>query len=285
MANMLLAYGNRIDGALLNDGLWTTGLPLVNLQNATLGRVARTQNTALTSTKFKADLGSSKLIRVVAIANHNASLDAQYRMRFSDVSDFSTLVSDSGWLDVWPVVYPFGTVEWDDDNFWTGQYTDEEIEGYTNTLIYILPAAIRARFWSVEFDDTANSAGYLQAGRAFIGDAWQPTRNLNVGASITFEDDTTVQKARSGAEYFDPRRIRRVARFTIKNLEEDEAYGRAYEVMRRSGVSGEVIFIFNPDDTAHAIRRQFLGRLRQLTGIEHPYPLNQSTGWEAAERL
>lgn len=285
MARMMFAYGNRTDDALLNDGAWTTTLPLVNLQNRTLGKVARSNDLQLSSTQFKADLQEAEVIRVVGLVNHNLSLDAQYRITSSETSDFAVLASDSGWMDLWPSVYPSEILDWEAINFWSGQYLPREIEGYTAEKFYILPLATRAQFWRVEMDDADNTSGYVQIGRLFIGNAWQPSRNMSVGAQIGLDDDTGVQRARSGAEYFDIKRRRRFARVTIQNIEDAESYGIAFEMMRQMGVSGEVAFIFDPDDTVHAIRRQWMGRLRQISPIEHPYPLAQSAAFDNSEIL
>lgn len=284
MARMMLGWNNLIDTALLNDGNWSATLPLVNLQDRTIGRVARTTDLQLTSTQFKIDIGPGNAVRIVALAGHNFSSTALYRILASNVSDFSSVVTDSGWLDVYPPAFPFGTVEWEDPHFWEGRYTDAELPE-KREMIYVLPATTRAQFWRVEIDDQDNADGYVQIGRAFIGQAWQPSRNIQVGFTMTPTTDTDVQTARSGARYFDRRTTRREVQFTIANIAEDESYGVAYEIMRQMGVDGEVVFIFDPDDIVHAGRRNFLGHLAQLGGIEHPYPLMQSVGFRVSELL
>lgn len=190
---------------------------------------------------------------------------------------------DSGWQDVWPIVYPHGVLEWEDDNWWSGKYTLEEIAGYIHTWTHILPKAMLARTIRVELSDPLNSAGYVQAGRLFVGSVWQPKLNMIYGAGIGWETDTSVQKARSGAEYFDERAPYRVQRFTLDAMSEDEAFSRAFELQRRAGISREILFIHDPDDTVHALRRRFLGRLRQLSLIEYPNPGANSAAFELKE--
>lgn len=286
MSNMLLGFPNRVDSGTLSGGSWTPTLPLTNLQNRTLGKVARSTDDSLASTKFDLDLGTAKRINVLACVNHNLSLAARFRIRASAVSDFATTTYDSDWQLVWPVVYTIETVEWEDDNWWSLQYTDEERLGYTPSLIHILPSNILSRYWRVEFDDTANTDGFVQIGRLFISPTWEPSQNAaNGGATLGWETDTDVQKALSGAEYFQRRTPHRVSRFTLDVLTLDEALANAFEIQRRAGVDQEVLWIHDSADTVHQLRRRFLGRLRQLNDIEYPYGNLTRTAFEVKELL
>jgi len=121
MSNAILAYGNRADAATLSGGNWQPSLPLTNLQNRRLAKTARSTSLALANTKFDADLGQNRLVRVIALVAHNASLAALYRVRLSAVADFATTAHDTGWLPFWSVVYPFGGLPWGAPNWWTGQ--------------------------------------------------------------------------------------------------------------------------------------------------------------------
>lgn len=281
----MLGFPNRTDQAVLSGGAYVSTLPLQNLQNRVIGKVARTTNTALSSTQFTIDLGRGMKAQILALRNHNLSISARYRVVGSAVVDFSALAYDSGWNDVWPVVYPFGALEWEDDNWYTGKYTDEEREGYTTELDHLLPMAKLARYWRVEIDDVENPAGFVQVGRLFIGPAWQPTINMIYGASIGWETKTVVQEAKSGAEYFDVRTPYRVQKFTLDHMSQDEAFSQAFEIQRRAGIHGEIVFIHDPSDTVHSLRRRFMARLRTLTPIEYPYFDINSTAFELKELL
>jgi len=193
---------------------------------------------------------------------------------------------DSDWMDVWPTVYPFGTLEWGDENWWSGKYTTEEAEGYIAELVHILPSDRYERWWRIEFDDQTNAAGFIEIGRLFIGPVWQPKLNMSYdGASIGWETTTEARQAISGAEYFSDGINYRVQRFTLGHMKQDEAFSQAFELQRRAGISGEILWIHDPTDTVHALRRRFLARLRQLSPIEYPYPLTNSTAFELKELL
>lgn len=285
MANAILAFGNRADESTLTGGSWLNTLPLENLQDSRIGRVARSSNVLAASSQFDIDLGGPRLIRVVAIANHNISLPGKYRIRLGVDPSFATSDVDSGTQDVWPSVYPFGTVPWGSPSWWGGRLSAEEVEAYTATLVYILTSTVLTRYIRVEIIDTDNADGHIDLGRLFIADGWQPTRNMTYGSGLGWLDRNEVQEALSGAEYVTVRRAARFARFNLPAMVENEGMGNAFEIQRAMGTAGEVLFIWDPTDTTHALRRQFIGRIRTLSFIENPGPDRWSTSFEIKELL
>lgn len=285
MNNCMIGFPNRADVCTLTGGAWTMGLPRANLQNRILGKVARTIDDAVASTKFDINLGAPKHTRLLALANHNISLDGRYRVRGSSDPTFATSDVDTGWNDVWPAVYPDGTLEWEDENWWDRRYSLEEIQGYKPLLTVILPVPYALQYWRVEIDDVTNPDGYLQFGRLFIGPAWQPAYNHSYGLTNAWETTTTVQTAVGGAEYFNEGPTFRVVRFSLDWLSQDEALAKAFEMDRRAGIHKEVLWIQNPSDTVHALRLRFLGRLRELTPIEHPYTNTNKKPYQIKELL
>lgn len=271
MANAILAYGNRVDSATLSGGSWLATLPLTNLQDRRLGLVARSESTETADTQFDLDFGSTRLFRVIALVNHNLSLTAQYRIRLSNSADFSSSVADSGWTDVWPAVYPFGTEPWGSPRLWTGKPSAEDIEGYVAPIVYILPRTMNGQYIRVEIDDQDNDADYVQLGRAFAADGWQPEFNMAYGASLGYRNRTETQEALSGAKSFNVRTSPRITKIDLQIMGEDEAMARTFEIQRGVGISGEILFIWDPDDTVHALRRQYLATLTELSMIEVPY--------------
>ncbi|WP_156302354.1 hypothetical protein [Methylogaea oryzae] len=270
----------------MSGGSWTAQLPLANLQNRQIARVARTTNAATASTQFVAALATSRLVRSVALVGHNLGTSAKYRIRGGQSpTDFSAPGVDTGWVDAWPRIYSYGSVPWGDPRFWGGRYTPGDLGSDTWHLIHVFPTNIAARYWLIELDDSANGAGYLQIGRLFIGEIFQPALNMAYGASIGYEPRTTVEESPSGAEFFNVLRGYRVAKFTLKWLDESEAMAGALDMQRLCGVHGEVLFVWDADDANHKLRRSFLGRMRQLSPIEVPYINNYSIGYEIKELL
>jgi hypothetical protein len=208
---------------------------------------------------------------------------APYTRPAGIMDSWQSYTCDSGWLDVWPAVYPFGTKQWEDPNWWGGKYSQEEITGFTATLTHVLPLNQTCRYWRIDFDDTTNSAGYVQWGRIFIGPVWQPAVNMSWGASLAWETDTEVGKSLSGSESFDYKQPYRVSRYKLEAMSRDEGLANAYELQRRAGIDKEVMWVEDPDATFHALRTRFLGRLRTLSPIEYPYFDNNVTAFEIKE--
>ncbi|HYE46212.1 MAG TPA: hypothetical protein VEA44_10620 [Caulobacter sp.] len=286
MSNMILAYGNLAEAATLTGGSWVDTLPLTNLQNRQLDDVARSVSLDPAATQFTAAFSTPRLVRVLALVKHNAGVLGRRRFVLSSTADFSTIVHDSGWEDIWPTVYPFGSLPWGSPSFWTGKYSAEQIAAFGGApMVYILPQSMNAQYLRVEIDDQTNPAGYFQAGRLFVADGWQPIRNFRWGSSLSWENRTEVQEALSGAEYFNARQARRIARFDLPSMSESEGMAQAFDLQQSVGVSKEVLFIFDPEDTVHAIRRRFLGRLRTLNPIENPGVDRWRSPFEISELL
>ena len=269
----------------MSGGSYVTTLPRTYLQDPVLGRVARTIDTALMSTQVDINLTRSRQVRIVSVINHNLSLSAKRRLRGATDATFTDVRYDSGWGDVWPEVYPYPVLEWEDDRWWSGKYSAEQLSGAYHTLVVILPNTVTSQYWRLEFDDTTNPAGYVQAGRIFIGPAWQPTKNPSFGLTDAWETKTSSQTALGGTKFFQRRVPSRFTQLKLDYLPEDEALSYAFDLDRLAGIDKEIFWVHDPDDTVHAIRRQYLGRLRQLTALEYPYHLERGKPYQIEEIL
>lgn len=72
-------------------GSWTTGLPLTNLQDRFMTKVARSADALAASTQFEAYLGTTRDIRLIGIPDCNASSDGQYRFRGTNTPAWSSV--------------------------------------------------------------------------------------------------------------------------------------------------------------------------------------------------
>ena len=284
MANCIFGYQNRIDESTFETyGSWETTLPLLNLKNRLLSKVARSVDATATSTCLRFAIAKDRVVGVLAVANHNLTVDATFRYRIYSDSGYSTMVYDSGTLNVWPDM-PYGYYEWEEEPFWDLSMTDEQRILSAKTLIHIQTNITNARYYQIEFFDTANPDGYVQLGRIFLGTKYQPEANMNLGASIGLETDTLVDKALGGAEFFDRRESFRVARFTLDYLNQSDSIINS-DMMRISGIDAEVVFVWDNSTDIIRNRRGFLGRLRSLSQIEQPYNTRFQTTYEIKELL
>ncbi len=291
MANCVLAFPNRVDdtsevATAFSGGNWQSSLPLGNLKDDLLSNVARSLNDNLSSTNFDLDLGARRDIRVLGIPRHTISRSGKIRVQTSNTfGDFSTPTHDTGWSDVWPVVYPFGSLPFGHPSFWDGKLSQEEAEDYNIGWSLVLPAAINAQYWRFEIDDTANPKGFVDISRLFLAPGWQPTINMSYRNNLGWADDTRSERSLGGVEYFDRRDGRRISRFSIEYIPEDEAMSWPFEMQRLLGTDGQLYFIYNPDDTIHQVRRRFLARMERLSPISQPVFAHSSTSFQLTEVL
>lgn len=285
MANAFIAWQNRTDEGTLSGGSWNTSLPLTNLQNRQVQKVARSADTTNASTKFDLDLGQARNIGVVALVVHNISVVGKVRIQSSDSAAFTTVYYDSGWVSAWPSgMIPQNLLEWEDDNFWLGTLSAQARAGYQSPYIQ-LTGGSTMRYWRVQIDDATNSDGYVQIGRLFLATGWTPGVNYSYGAELRYEDPTPIEMSLSGAEYFDVRSKFRVFRFTLNYLLATEAYSSVLELQRLAGLSGEVLLIPDSGDATNMPIRSFVGRLRSLGAVRQVKPAAFDADFELKELL
>jgi hypothetical protein len=265
VANIFLGFPNRIDAATLSGGSWEAALPLNNLKDGALSLVARSTDDANASTKFDLDLGTAYSVRTVALVNHNLSAAAQVKVT-GGTSGGASDVYDSGWHDAYALVFGADGIEWESDGWWPGAGDDEYIASPW-TVFCPMADWKTARYWRVEIDDTANADGYVQIGRVWIGGGLSPQYNASFGLQHGWEDLSQADETISGALAAWVRRRRRTVRLALDWLPAaDEAL--AYELTRKQGVVGEVLYLPDPGDWQASQRYGMLGRLRALSPLE-----------------
>lgn len=276
---ILFGFPNRIDSMTLSApaGAFVATLPLALIQTRLISEVARTVDTDPANTQWIMDYERSMSARVFSMINHGASLQARYRVTASNKADFSEIIftnEDDVWGGLVNGSWNLDELEWENNNFWMGTYSTEEIEGYTPTSIMIFDRVYSARYWKVEILDPTNPKGYFQIGRVFIGPVIAPTLTYQSGSELGYETTTEVEEARGGGEFFDVHEATRVFRFQLANMRGDEAHGVFQEFIRRAGIDQEVLLIADPSDKLNSLRRNFLGRFKQMSALQQMSRLN-----------
>ncbi|MGI4856763.1 MAG: hypothetical protein ACRYHA_07530 [Janthinobacterium lividum] len=290
MANLMLAFPNRINSAHLSGGQWQA--PLTNLQDRRLTRVARSVDPIPDNTWFSVDLGQPRIVNAFALERHNLGLHATFRIRVAMDQQFQSVIYDSttaapdstgAWNPAWPPLYSLGMLDWEAPNWWDRRLPAEERAGYPGLVLHVARRYVFGRYLRFDFSDPDNIDGYIEFGRLFVGQTWSPIFNATYGTSFGWEFDTVVDRAVGGALYFDERRGRRVRRFSLSWMSQDEAFGRAFEMQRLLGVKGEVMLIWDVDDTINMLRNSFIGRLRVANPIVQPHFAAFSQDYEIEE--
>ncbi len=265
--NIIISTDNYVDDSTstLTVDSELAGLPKENLQNIQIVKVWRTG--AVTSAQIDLDLGSSKILDLMAIINHNFTITATIRFRVSSVSDFSTTQHDSGVVDVWQPVEAFGASPWGVFT-WGSKPTQAQAEAFTPNTFEFIPAAVIGRYVRINITDSLSTDGYLQAGRLIVGPVYQPTINYSNGVEFEFIDNSRVTKSRGGQTFVDEvEKFRRIS-FDLVNIPESEIFGNIFNKMDRvKGISKDVLVIPQPNETSTWLTQNIYGRISATSPI------------------
>lgn len=244
MANCILSWTNRVDGATFVTDSQTATLPASNLADPIHERVWRTSGA--TDAYVEIDFGASYDIRVLCLAGLDISATDTIRHRLSNVSAGAGELLD------------------------TGAVASGVAEGY-GIAPHILSAAVTARYWRIDISAPSRAAnGFFSVGRAWADEGFQPTKNISFGLSETWLDSSEVSQAtRSGVQFVDNLVQRRGTAFSLGFLTEAEAKDDLREMQRLVGVRNQIFFIPDPDST-RAETEAIIGRMTSVSPILYP---------------
>lgn len=284
MANCLLAYRNRRAEVVLSGGNWQPAAPLTNVQNAALSRSAVCTSVNAVDTQFFGVLPQSRLIRLFGLIAHNMGTLDNYRLRLYADEVGTDLLFDSGDVGVWPMVYSFGQIDWQDDAFWSLTIRDEDRIGYPWDLMVVLPEALYVRSFHVEF--FKGDGEPPEIGMLWLSDGWQTENNASYGRTIQYVDPSEIDDAPlSGARFADERPKYRLEKFGLDFLTTAEAPERALDLQRIVGRTQDVYYIHDPADIINKQRRWFLGTLEELNPITEVHLAINATSYNIRERI
>lgn len=267
-----LCWPNYIDEAALSGGDWEPGLPRENLQNGVFAVRARSVDLLPDSTAMTAAFPRIRPVGAVALAAHNLSADAQWRVRIYADAAAAELIYDSGALPVWPALYQSTDLEWEYDNFWLGTLGEEDRKEFTALTYHVHEVQI-GHAVRVDIDDSANADGYVEIGRVLIANVWQPKYNAAYGIQYGHVIDTQFETAGDPqrTEYADPVLPKRTVQASLEHLDEGEAVQSMLGLQRDLGVRRELLYL--PELTASPAtwRRAFIARLKEPDPIANPY--------------
>jgi hypothetical protein len=273
MANVSLLWSKPTDGGAYSGGNWTTTLPLANLAEADVRRVARTTGVTTADTRFRVDLNAVMPVSIsdFVLLNHNLTTTATVRFVVtSDAADASPAARtlETGPLPVWvPTVVP-GSLPW-------GVFPWDGIDATaypTGTAFFHRSAQIGVgRYVWVYISDAANPAGYVQLGRFMAGTAWSPRSNVAYGASIKWIDPAEVRRTRGGRRLVHERPRYRQFEMSFGRLTQDEAMGIAFEIDRQLGKGGNFYLAMDVDEAGQfRFRRSIYAALVDSAAIATP---------------
>lgn len=276
--NLFGAWGliNLAPAATLSGGAASPDFPLANLQDESryTGAPARWEDVAdLEATQFDAVLPAPKAIDLVALLFHSFKLTDQYRLTVAGADgDLNAPVYDSGWQPIYGETAGYiEDMEWEDDNLWTGQLLEEDLDLYPPHKYLWLPDVTISGAIRLEFDASENSDGYFDIGGLWIGRTFSPEMNFERGRGLGIAARDQVDESPSGRRIAEERRPRRRIAINYAMLQDEEIY-RLFDAGMRSRSTRTVLFIPNPGDERSTLREAFPGYFSSLPDPRITYP-------------
>lgn len=246
--------------ATFSGGSWVAAYPLSNLGALPLARVARSTNLLATSTTFTITLDRQRNVRVLALVRHNLTVTATLRVRIWSDTAQTTLTYDSGINQAWLPVFSTGSLDWEDDQWWSGTYSQDALPGNFWTLPILLDGLKLATKIQVDIVDSANTAGYIEIGMCEVAQGWELSVNPEFGAEEGYRIRTQEQEALGGVKYYERRDKPRVWRGNVAMMPRDEALIQGLELTKQADIDLPFLWVPYPGDTPYLIRTAFLAR-------------------------
>jgi len=273
MANVSILWNKPTDLGSYSDGAWTASLPAANLADADVRRVARTTNATTGSTRFRVDLNAimPASISDFVLLGHNLTTAAT--IRFVVTSDATDTLAPArtlytGPLGVWvptviPGALPWGVFPWDGID--AAAYPSGTAFFHRSGQVGL------GRYVWCYITDTANPAGYIEAGRFMAGTSWAPRTNVAYGASIRWIDPGEAKRTRGGRRIYSARPRFRQFELSFERLTQEEAFGVAFEIDRQLGKGGNFYLSMDPEEAGQfRFRRSIYAALVDSAAVAIP---------------
>lgn len=273
MANVAILWNKPTDAGTYSGGSWSGSLPLSNLAEADVKRVARTTGVTTANTQFRVDLNAAMPVSIsdFVLLGHNLTTTATVRFvvtsNASDASPSARTV-DTGPLAVWVPTAVFGALPWG-----VFPWDGIDVNAYpSGTAFFHRSGQVGfGRYLFVYITDTTNAAGYVQIGRFMAGQSWSPRINAAYGASLQWNDPGEVRRTRGGRRLLSARPRFRQFRMSFERLTKDEAFGIAFEIDRQLGKGGNFYLAMDPDEPGQfRFRRSIYAALVESAPIATP---------------
>ena len=199
---------------------------------------------------------------------HPTLADAQADTNKVDISSSGSgthevlggLIYDSSWFDVWPIVYSADMLEWEDDQWWSGRYSTEEIAGRNWTRPFLLDIIYLFRTITIEVLDSTNSAGNVEIGLVEVARGWVFGYNFAPGSQFGFRFRTKAIEHWGGGVEHERLEKPRVFKGSISMLPLDEIWGSAFEDLSQNDLDVPYLWVPHPDREIHWLRNAMLVR-------------------------
>ncbi len=170
---------------------------------------------------------------------------------------------DTGFEDVWKVIYPFGTLPYGHPSLADGKITEEDASEEKIPHISF-PGTSVDRYWRIDIQDSTNTDGYIDISRLFLARSIEPSLGMIYGSNLSWFSDTTIKKSKGGARIANPSAAGKKFTMGLKDIPEDEAMASIFSLTGKAGLHKQVFVCFNKNDTLHLHRRSLLATFERM---------------------
>lgn len=221
--NVIFMADNMIDRAsVIAASSELATLPVTNLQNHQRTSLWRTDgNTGQASVDITLSATEGN-VSGIALVDHNLSLAGSIHIQaWSDALDGANLVVDEV-IQPYSPVYGYGEQLFDEGLFGGyadfGPFNSFSPRSFIRVISFLqLDVSVDADYWRITFIDS--TPDYLQCGRIFIGEAWQPITNYSWGGKLLRQSQSKKRESRGGQNYSNPRLGRMIMDFDLDWLQ------------------------------------------------------------------
>jgi hypothetical protein len=197
------------------------------------------------------DFGEEVVVEALALVAHNFSDDAMLRLRLAHSAVDVTAAPgyDSGEVSAWPL---------------SGKPTETDWQSFISLIIAENGTAYR--YGRIDILDPANTDGYVQVGRLFVGPAFVPEINVDLNPSLNLISPDEVGRTSFGHTYGDNRGpAARVMQLPMSAIDEDEMGDELFELQRYCGLAKDFLFCLDPAATTRFHRYSMQARFSALS--------------------
>lgn len=267
-SNLRILAPNALDLATLTDSpAMVATLPVTHLQDRSRARVAR--SVGLPSPQYiRGTWSASQAVNGCVIWRHNLTGAATVRLKlWAGADQTGTLLKDSGAIELGDIIQ-WGEFVWGVDTWGAWLFQDWPV-----ACLQMWFDQVSALSFELQIEDAANTDGYMEASRVYLGKYFSPADGMSRGHKLRWEDDSTQERTDGGTLHTDAREPYRVLRIPLDWLTESER-GALAEILRAAGKSSDLFVAMYPDDTGTKGRDYSAAvKLVDMPDIAHRHPL------------
>jgi len=261
MPNLRIVSNNLADTGTLSGTTGAGTLVLANLRKDAKSLVWRVSATTATITLI---LPTSQLIRFVGLAFTNLTANATM-----SVSGAGSTVSAQACVPaVYPKPFDWGTAANGANTFTYGggNFARLYFAGGSTTSI------------TITINDPSNPDGYIEASRLIVGDYWEPTYNVDIGASANVVDQSTNNRSDAGDLITDRGSRHRTMTVALSTLTAADR-STLYKILNGNGMSRAMFASVYPQSADGDLERdhQMYCKLSELSQISYQF-INMFSG-------